>query len=199
MKETKDFKFDKIALSYDEGFAGKLSKKFYKLLLNQVELHQGATVLDVGCGTGTILKNLSKIADIDGYGIDIEENMIAEAKKKCPAMNICVSDCTNTPFDDKKFDIITACMSFHHFGDKNGFAKEAARIIKPNGCLYIADPRFPFVIRKPLNIALQIHKISGYFGTPKEVEKIFAEYGFELVDFTFDMYAQCIKFKKGEK
>jgi len=129
MKETKDFRFDKMALSYDGGFAGKLSKKFYKLLLNQIELHQGAAVLDVGCGTGTILRNLGKIADIDGYGIDIEENMIAEAKKKCPGMNICVSDCTDTPFDDKKFDATTACMSFHHFGDKNGFAKEAARTL----------------------------------------------------------------------
>ena len=196
MKENKNFKFDKRASLYDDGIEGKLSQKFYKLLLNQVKLYQSATVLDVGCGTGTILKNLKKAADINGYGIDAEENMITEAKKKCPQMNILVSNCAKTPFENEKFDIITACMAYHHFADKKGFAKEAARIIKLGGELYITDPRFPLIIRKPLNLALRLHKIAGYFGTPAEIEKVFAEYGFELVGFSFDMYAQCIKLKK---
>ena len=196
MKEKRDFKFDKRASLYDESFEGKLSGRFYKLLLNEVDLLQGATVLDVGCGTGTILRNLSKVTEIDGYGIDVEENMITEAKKKCPQMSILVSDCTETPFEDNQFDIITACMAYHHFADKKGFAREASRIIKPGGCLYIADPRFPLVFRKPLNLALRLHRIAGFFGTPKETEKVFMENGFELVDYAFDMYAQCIRLKK---
>jgi len=199
MKDSKDFKFDKRASTYDEGIEGKVSKKFYKLLLKQVKLHQGATVLDVGCGTGTILKNLSDLTDINGYGIDVEENMILEAKSKCPEMNIFVSDCTKTPFADNQFDIVTSCMSYHHFADKQGFAKEAARIIKSGGHLYITDPRFPWIVRKPLNLALRIHKITGYFGTPKEIEKVFLEHGFELVDCNFDLYAQCVKLRKATK
>ncbi len=84
MKNTRGFKFDKRASSYDEGFEGKLSNRFYKLLLSQVQLPAGATVLDVGCGTGTILENLNRMSEIEGYGIDVEENMIREAKLKCP-------------------------------------------------------------------------------------------------------------------
>jgi len=194
--ERKDFKFDKKAATYDEGLEGKFSKKFYKLLLKQIELNQGATVLDVGCGTGTILKNLSVLTDINGHGIDVEENMITEAKKKCPDMDIFVSDCVKTPFEDGQFDIVTSCLAYHHFADREGFAKEASRIIKPGGHLYITDPRFPWIVRKPLNFAMRIHKLVGHFGTPQEIEKVFLEHGFELVDCSFDLYAQCVKLRK---
>jgi ubiquinone/menaquinone biosynthesis C-methylase UbiE len=196
MRSRKDVKFGKRASVYDEGFEGKVSARFYKLLIEQVEVHQGAAILDVGCGTGTILKNLSTITDIDGHGIDVEENMVLEAKQKCPNMDIFVSDCIKTPFEDNQFDIVTACLSYHHFADKKAFAKEASRIIKPGGHLYIADPRFPWVVRKPLNLALRLHKITGYFGTPKETEKVFLEYGFKLVDYRFDLHAQCVNLVK---
>lgn len=196
MNKNKDFKFDKRASEYDDGFEGKVSKKFYKLLLNQVEIKNGVKVLDVGCGTGTVLKKMSDIASINGSGIDVEENMIKEAKAKCPEMRILVSNCANTPFENDEFDVVTACMAYHHFDDKKGFAKEAARIIKPNGCLYITDPRFPWVVRKPLNLAFRIHRIAGYFGTQDEISNVFSEYGFKLIGVGVDKYAQCVKLKK---
>jgi len=196
MKKMKDIKFDKLASSYDNGFAGQLSQRFYRLLLSQVELFKGAAVLDVGCGTGIILKNLSERMEINGHGIDVEENMIMEAKQKCPDMNITVSDCAKTSFEDNQFDFITTCMAYHHFSDKKGFAKEAARIIKPGGYLYITDPRFPWLIRKPLNLALKVHKVTGHFGTANEIADFFQKYGFENVDCQYDLYAQCIKLRK---
>ncbi len=196
MGENKDFKFDKRAALYDSGFEGNLSKRFYNLLLNCIEFNQGAVILDVGCGTGTILKKLGERANISGYGIDVEENMVTVAKSKCPNMNISVSSCTQTPFSNYQFDIVTTCMAYHHFDDKNGFAKEVSRILKADGYLYITDPRFPLIIRKSLNLALRIHKIAGYFGTPKEIECVFTEYGFELDGVAFDKYAQCVKLKK---
>jgi ubiquinone/menaquinone biosynthesis C-methylase UbiE len=196
LKNKNEFKFDKRASVYDEGFEGKLSKKFYNLLMNQIKMIQGAVVLDVGCGTGIILKKLYDLYNIDGYGIDVEMNMITEAQRKCPNMKIITSSCHATPFENSKFDVITSCMAYHHFDDQKGFAKEASRIIKPNGYLYIVDPRFPLIIRKPLNLALKIHKIAGYFGTPHEINKIFSEYGFELDGYCFDVYAQCVRLKK---
>ncbi len=196
MKETKDFRFDKRASSYDEGFEGKLSSKFYKLLLRKIDIKQGESILDVGCGTGMVLSKIDESCSVEGYGIDIEENMIKEANRRCPKMNIFISSCSQTPFENNKFDIITTCMAYHHFADKNGFAKEASRVIKTGGYLYITDPNFPWVIRKPLNLALRIHKIAGHFGTAKEIGLFFEQYGFELIETEVDAYAQCIKLKK---
>jgi ubiquinone/menaquinone biosynthesis C-methylase UbiE len=194
-KEIKDFNFEKMAEKYDER-AGRQSRRFYRLLFDQVELFPGACVLDVGCGTGTVLRAFADACDISGYGIDAEENMITQARRKCPDMNIQVSRCENTPFDDQCFDVITACMAYHHFADRAGFAKEAARLLKPGGRLYIADPRFPYAIRKLLNGFFRLIRVAGRFNTPQELFGHFAEYGFEPDGFATDGYAQVVKLKR---
>ena len=113
-KDKKDYNFDKMAAKYDNGIEGRMSERFYRLLLAEVELFPGANVLDVGCGTGTVLRKMADTYPINGYGIDMTENMIAEAQKKCPDMHIQVCRCESTPFESQTFDIITACMAYHH-------------------------------------------------------------------------------------
>ena len=192
----KDFKFDKRASDYDEEFEGKLSEKFYRLVLDNVILTENCRVLDAGCGTGTILKRLNEKCSIDGFGIDVEDNMLTEARKKCPQMDIRLCPCDDTPFADSSFDVIIACMAFHHFPDKNGFAKEAARILRDGGKLYIADPKFPLPVRKAVNTALSIHGIVGEFGTREEIADVFSPYGFEQTSFASEAYAQIVVLTK---
>lgn len=193
--DKKDFEFDKRASKYD-GFEGRVSRRFYRLLLEQVKLFPGAVVLDVGCGTGTMLRKMTDSCHIIGCGIDMSENMIAEAKKKCPEMAIQISKCESTPFENHTFDIITACMAYHHFSDQRGFAKEAKRILKPGGCLYIADPRFPAIIRKPMNGLFGFFRVAAYIGTAQEIADGFKEYGFKADGHTANGYAQVVKLKK---
>lgn len=195
----KDFKFDKRATSYDDGFEGRFSKKFYLALLSQVTLRNGFAVLDVGCGTGQLLKVMSEAQDIIGFGIDVEQEMINVAKAKCPNMTIQVSACEKTPFIDASFDVVTACMAYHHFSNKIGFIKEAARILKTGGYLYIADPRFPFPIRKTLNGMLKLLKITGKFFASKEMANDFGCYGFSMEDVFYDGIVQIIKLRKTEQ
>jgi len=192
----KDFKFDKRAASYDDGCEGKISQRFYNALLAQVKLQQSSNVLDVGCGTGYLLKKMAERQDINGYGIDVEENMIKEAKSKCPDMNIQIAPCEDTPFDDDTFDLVTACMAYHHFSDKEGFAKEASRLLKTGGHLYIADPRFPFVIRKIINGLSRLLKVTGKFFTPQEIADRFKEYGFEVISVDGKGYVQVVELRK---
>jgi len=195
-KKNKDVRFDKRAAKYDDGFAGKASRRFYDLLLKQTELFTGAAVLDVGCGTGTILRRMADVCSINGFGIDVEDNMINEAKKKCPQMVFQVSRCDETTFDNQFFDIITACMSYHHFDNKDGFAKEASRLLKTGGVLHIADPRFPRIIRQAFNGLLKLFRVTGQFFKPDEIAIFFSNYGFESVGFAYDGYAQVVSLRK---
>lgn len=196
MNTKKDFTFEKTAADYDEGWEGKLSEKFYSLVTDNVTLSKGEKLLDVGCGTGTILYRLSKQSEFDGYGIDVEENMLSEAREKCPQMNISLCSCDNTPFDDNGFDAVVACMAYHHFPDKDAFAKESARILKSGGKLFIADPNFPLPVRKVINTALSVHKVVGEFFTADEIAEHFSQYGFERVLMKKDGYAQIIVMEK---
>ena len=194
-----DFKFDKRATSYDEGIEGKFSQRFYSVLLANLDLKPLSTVIDVGCGTGYLLRRIAEQQEIIGYGIDLEPNMIDEAKAKCPEMNIQVSPSENTPFDNNTFDVMTACMAYHHFSDKEGFVKEAARIIKPGGYLYIADPFFPFPVRKTINGILKLFRIAGKFFTEREIAADFSRYGFEYDCVIRKGIVQVVKLKKAEK
>ena len=195
-KKVKDFSFAKRAASYDKGLAGRASRKFYNLILHEMELPSGAVVLDVGCGTGALLNRLADEFGIIGYGIDMEENMITEAKKKCSSMSFQVSRCDYMPFDDQSFDAVIACMAYHHFDNKAGFASEAARVLKPGGLLYVADPRFPWVIRKALNGVLRAIRVVGEFFSPKEMEAYFATFGFGGAGMAYDGYAQIVVLEK---
>lgn len=195
-KAEKDFDFSRRAEKYDEGFEGRLSQKFYHALLSQVTLEPMNKVLDVGCGTGYLLKKLAESCEIKGYGIDVESNMIQVAQRQCPDMQIQLSACEKTPFDNDTFDLITACMAYHHFSDKQGFASEAARILKTGGYLYIADPYFPFLIRKGINGLLGLSKVTGEFFTPQEIAGQFCKYGFEVSSLYNKGYVQVVKLKK---
>jgi len=196
----KDVKFDKLADSYDEGFAGKASQKFYNLVLREMEIAPGAAILDVGCGTGALLRRVAGKADILGYGVDVEENMITEAQKKSPAMQFFIAPCDRLPFENESFDAVIACMAYHHFDNKEGFAQEAARVLKPGGVLYIADPRFPWPIRKAMNGILRLVHVVGEFLTTQEMEARFAAHGFMGIGAATDAYAQVAKLqKKGQR
>lgn len=118
--------------------------------------------------------------------------MLDEAKKKCPQMDIRHASCDNMPFPDKTFDIIIACMAYHHFPEKQAFANEAARILKEGGKLYITDPKFPLPVRKVINTALSVHKVVGHFYTADEIVNEFSRYGFKKADADSDCYAQII-------
>jgi ubiquinone/menaquinone biosynthesis C-methylase UbiE len=191
-----DFKFDKQASVYDESYEGKLSQKFYKLILDNIALKPKAKILDVGCGTGEILKRLSRQENICGYGIDVEKNMVEIAKKKCPNMEIQIAKSDCMPFADESFDILTACMAYHHFENRIEFAREAARVLKKGGKLYIADPNFPAFLRRAVNKILFHWNVTGYFSDLNEICADFSAFGFERIGCIKNGFAQLFILKK---
>lgn len=195
----KDVKFDKRAAKYDDEFEGKISQKVYQLVMDSVEINSGDKILDMGCGTGTILYRLNNLYNIEGYGIDIEEKMIEQAKIKCPQMNIQHGDCSKTPFEREMFDSLIACMTFHHFYDQKAFAREASRILKIGSKLYLADPCFPDFIQKLINAIIQRTNLIGRFCTEQEIIQIFKPYGLEIKGKKKDGFFQILILEKVNK
>lgn len=171
--QKREIKFNKRAAKYDGGFEGKLSQKAYGLVLEAVEIHSGDKVLDMGCGTGAVLSQLEQRCDLEGYGMDIEAEMIKQAAIKCPRMTILQGDCSKTPFQNEFFDSMIACMTFHHFYDQTAFAKEASRVLKQGGRLYLADPYPPNFIRKWINAVVKRRNLVGKLNTEQEILRIF--------------------------
>jgi ubiquinone/menaquinone biosynthesis C-methylase UbiE len=170
-----------------------MSRRFYDLLQREARLDDGARLLDVGCGTGALIKRLCASGNIDAHGVDADVEMIAVALSQYPAGTFKQAPSERIPYPNESFDVLTACMAYHHFSDKAGFAQEAARLLKPGGCLYIADAKFPFLIRKTINGIARLVRVVGEFLTAQEIADRFSEYGFQLAGTAFSGYAQVVK------
>ena len=79
--------FNNAAAKYDN-LGRRLSRRFYYLLLKQVDLTSDMLVLDIGCVAGTMLRVMADSCSIKGFGIDMLENMIGEARQKDPEIRL---------------------------------------------------------------------------------------------------------------
>jgi len=121
----------------------KGTRKILFTLLNKFEKRENLKVLDAGCGTGIIVKNLEKYGE--AQGIDISD----EAIKFCKERNINVEkgSVEELPFEDNTFDLITSIDVIYHkwVNDDKKALQEINRTLKPDGRLLIQVASYNFM------------------------------------------------------
>jgi len=113
-------------------------------LLDKCSTSAALSILDIGCGTGALMKDILQRGD-QVIGIDICEKMLAEAQKtvrECfPARTLLSqADVENLPFKDHSFDIVTCIGVIEYLYNEETGLREIKRIIKDNGFLIIELP-----------------------------------------------------------
>lgn len=94
-----------------------------------------ARMLDVGCGTGFILRLAADLFDqIDG--VDITEEMMQRIPKLGDHVKVQLAEAENLPFADNTFDVVTAYSVFDHLVDYRVTLAEIRRVLKPSGIFY---------------------------------------------------------------
>ncbi|MCA1904000.1 MAG: methyltransferase domain-containing protein [Cyanobacteria bacterium KgW148] len=99
-------------------------------------------LLDVGCGIGGSSRILAKDYGYDVTGITISPKQVERARELTPAdvkAQFMVDDAMNLSFPDASFDIVWSIEAGPHMPDKQVFAKELLRVLKPGGVLVVAD------------------------------------------------------------
>lgn len=121
-------------------------------------LPKGASILDIGCGSGEKSKYLTE-KRFHVTGIDFSEEMIKIAKELEPKANFFVQDIMNTINLNQKFDGVFAQAVLLHVPKKNVAAvlENFICLLKPGGYLYIAVKE-----RKNGNPEEEIKKESDY-------------------------------------
>ena len=185
-------KFGRYADRYDSSFMGRGSGRFYADLVCALEIRDGDAVLDVGCGTGSVLSVIRRQSDIVGYGLDASPQMIEAARKKNPDCRFQAGDSAHLPYADASMDVVMACMAYHHFPEQAAFRQEARRVLKPGGRLYICDPRFPGIVRALLNTCF---KDAGFYSVRRNASE-FERSGFKVQRIIRDLYVQVLCMEK---
>ncbi|MGB3615904.1 MAG: methyltransferase domain-containing protein [Elainellaceae cyanobacterium] len=108
--------------------------------LNRLNLQPGEHILDLGCGTGTLIQRLLPFSPAIVTGIDPCPEMLAIARRKLPTsvdLQVASADCL--PLPDAAFDIVVSTSAFHYFPDPDRALREIRRVLKPAGRTVITD------------------------------------------------------------
>ena len=129
-----------------------LERRFHRLVIRQLALRGDEQILDIGCGTGTLTRDIAA-ALTDKVrsrctGLDAAEKMIAVAKRKAagiPNIHFDAAIAEHLPYENNSFDAAVSTFFFHHihFELKKKVLTETARVLKPGGRLIIVDVDVP--------------------------------------------------------
>lgn len=121
-------------------------------MIKKICVRDGDNILDVGCGNGTFLHELTRWKDVEGFGIDESADHIHTAKSNWPQLHFETGYNDFLAFEDNSFRIITVCDDFHTFKNPEKFINEAARVLVPGGRLYIGEAALPEPLRIVSNL-----------------------------------------------
>lgn len=107
--------------------------EYGKGLLEFVPNNNEQTILDLGCGTGTLTVQLTDLCS-KVVGVDSSQNMIDKAKKQFSNVEFLVCDALALPFDEE-FDVVFSNAVFHWISDHNALLKNIHKALKPQGLL----------------------------------------------------------------
>ena len=106
------------------------------------KLSQETTVLDVGCGIGGSSRILAKDYGFKVTGVTISPQQVKRAQELTPEgvpAQFQVDDALSLSFPDNSFDVVWSIEAGPHMEDKQKYAQEMMRVLKPGGILVVAD------------------------------------------------------------
>ncbi len=163
-----------------------------------------ANLLDYGCGTGEFL-NTCKKAGLQTYGLEPEQKAREFATNNYE-LNIQSPEAIKA-LENDFFDVVTLWHVLEHIHRLKEFLEDLKRILKGRGVAIIAVPNLTSLDAKNYKEFWAAYDVPRhlYHFSPKDMERLFKEYGFELENvkpMIFDAFYVSMlseKYKNAEK
>ena len=126
-----------------EAFMGRWSERLASPFLTNVDVAQGARVLDVACGTGVLTKALAE-AGAHVIGVDASEGYLEGARLRRSHPNIAYEhgDIRHMRFDNNAFDAAVSTLALDVIPEIEQVVAEMKRVTRPGGVVASAVTQF---------------------------------------------------------
>jgi ubiquinone/menaquinone biosynthesis C-methylase UbiE len=144
------------ASDYERRWAGYLDATLKPTL---AALHAGAgeRILDVGCGTGLLLRELQiEQAGVEGLGVDVSEDMLVIAADRSIGARHVRADVHQLPFRAGSFDAVVSSSSLHHWDRPSQVLTGIRKLLRPGGRLVLTDWADDFLPTRVLSLILRV-------------------------------------------
>ncbi|HEX3593530.1 MAG TPA: class I SAM-dependent methyltransferase [Polyangiaceae bacterium] len=154
--------YDAFSLGY-EARRGDNDPGGYHELLDELEADfvrqfgAGLDVLEVGCGTGLVLRRIARFAR-SAEGVDLSPGMLAQARLR--GLDVEEGSATELPFPDESFDVTCSFKVLAHVPDVERAVREMLRVTRPGGHV-LAEFYNPRSLRGLLRRLGPARKIAG--------------------------------------
>jgi len=115
----------------------------YRSIQKFLNMKKGKKLLDIGCGTGYLLKT-AELKGLITYGIDLSKEAVNISKTIANNSQLSIADGEKLPFCDGCFDYVTCLGTLEHFLDANKGVQEMVRVSKNSATICIMVPNINF-------------------------------------------------------
>jgi len=132
--------YARLAPIYDRRWAVYIHQSI-AATLNYLNIEPPHRILDLGCGTGRLLHDLSsRFPEAQLVGLDFSQEMLNIAQERLSdGVELQVGSADNLSFLDQSFDLVISTSAFHYFPNPVIAIQEATRVLKTGGTLVISD------------------------------------------------------------
>jgi len=138
-------------------------------------------VLEIGCGIGSVVFELSK-QGYDISGSDISGEAIAYGLKKYGDIRLEVQAAETLPYEDESFDVLLSFDLFEHIAQIDRHVREIRRVLRSGGAYLLQIPnKYSNAIFETLKTkSLQWRRYHPSLHSSRQLRRRFAKHGFEI-------------------